>query len=86
MEISMRITYRGDRLQETREKKGLSQGQLAKQSGISVRAIQDYEQGQRDLNGAKLKTILRLCAALDCKMTDILNDPETIELLKQYDK
>lgn len=84
MEISMSIIYRGDRLQATREKKGLSQGQLAKQSGIGVRTIQDYEQGKRDLNGAKVKTILRLCTALDCKMADILNDPETIELLKQY--
>lgn len=84
MEITMNITYRGDKLQAMREEKGFSQGQLAKRSGIGVRMIQDYEQGKRDLNGAKLKTILRLCAALECKMNDILNDPETIELLKQY--
>ncbi len=86
MQVKVEILYRGDKLQAKREERGLSQGQLAKASSIGVRVIQDYEQGRRDLNGAKLKTILRLCAALECRMSDILNDPETIDLLEQYNK
>lgn len=84
MEISVKINYRGTKMQELRKKRQLSQSQLAEATGISVRMIQKYEQGEKDLNGAKLETILRICAALDCKMIDILNDPITVRLLKNY--
>ncbi len=84
MEISIKINYRGTKMQELRKKRQLSQSQLAEATGISVRMIQKYEQGEKDLNGAKLETILRICAALDCKMIDILNDPITVQLLKDY--
>lgn len=84
MEISLKITYRGDKLRSIREERGLSQSQLAACTGLSVRMIQDYEQGKRDFNGAKLKTILKLCVALGCRMEDVLNDQETLELLQTY--
>lgn len=84
MEISLNIVYRGDKLRALRESRNLSQSQLAKRAGLSVRMLQDYEQGKRDFNGAKLKTMLRLCLALECKLKDILNEPETIELLQRY--
>ena len=84
MEISVKINYRGTKMQELRKSRHLSQSQLAEATGISVRMIQKYEQGEKDLNGAKLETILRICSALDCKMIDILNDPFTVQLLKDY--
>ena len=84
MEISVKITYRNDRLRAVREKRGLSQGQLAERAGVSVRVLQDYEQGKRDLNGAKLKTLLRFCIALECTLSEIISDPETAELLRRY--
>ncbi len=84
MKVKIEIIYRGDKLQALRKARGLSQSQLAERTGISLRMIQHYEQGKNDLNSARLSTILKLCAALECKMNDILNDPETIELLKQY--
>lgn len=43
-----------------------------------------YEQGAKDLNGAKLATLLKLCLALDCKLGDILTDEETVKLLEHY--
>lgn len=70
-------------LQTVRMAKGLSQGELAEQSGVSKRMIQDYEQGYRDINGAKLKTLLQLAITLDCKLVDILDDEESVELLNQ---
>ena len=84
MEISMKINYRGTKLQARRKERGLSQSQLAEASGVNVRTLQKYEIGEKDLNGAKLATLLRLCIALDCRLIDILNDPETVQLLETY--
>lgn len=69
-------------LKEQRERAGLSRPELAERSGIKARTIEAYEQGKRDINGADLKTLLKLCQALSCRLGDILDDPELIELLK----
>lgn len=53
---------------------------------ISVRILQDYERGARDINGAKLATLLKICNALECSLRDILTDPATLEGLDEYDK
>ena len=55
-------------------------------AGISVRILQDYERGARDINGAKLATLLKICNALECSLRDILTDPATLEGLDEYDK
>lgn len=54
-------------------------------AGVSVRVLQNYEQGFRDVNGAKLSTLLKLCLALGCRLQDILDDPETLDLLGRYE-
>ena len=84
MEISIKIGYRGTKLQERRKACGLSQSQLAAKADVNVRMIQKYEIGEKDLNNAKLSTLLRLCLALECRLIDILNDPETEALLAAY--
>lgn len=68
-------------LKETRKKTGLSQKEVSQRSGISLKTIQHYEQGERDINGANLKTLLKLCDVLNCRLEDLLTDTETIELL-----
>lgn len=73
-------------LQNIRLAKGLSQADLAQESGIKKQVIQHYEQGFRDLNGARLSTLLKLCLALDCRLSDILDDPETLDLLRKYEE
>lgn len=83
-QVKIEIIYRGDKLQSVRKGRGLSQAQLAEITGINARMIQHYEQGRKDLNAARLSTILKLCKALDCRMSDILNDPDTLELLREY--
>lgn len=72
------------KLQALRLANGLSQSQLAAAAGINSRVLQNYEQGVRDLNGAKLATLLKLCLALNCKLGDILPDGETTALLALY--
>lgn len=86
MEITVKISYKNDKLQEARHKAGMSQGQLAQAAGISVRVLQDYERGARDISGAKLATLLKLCNALQCRLQDIVSDQDTIELLREYEK
>lgn len=86
MKIEISVTYKNEKLKALREARGLSQSQLAKMVGISARVLQNYEQGVRDLNGAKLATLLKICNALECRLADILTDEETLELLKTYDR
>lgn len=52
-------------LKELREERGMSQRALAELSGVSVRMIQYYEQGTKDINKASMLTIYRLAQALN---------------------
>ncbi|MBQ3335643.1 MAG: helix-turn-helix transcriptional regulator [Eubacteriaceae bacterium] len=72
------------KLKEMRTARGLSQSQLAEKAGIKVRSYQAYEQGTASFDRVHMDTILRICLALECKMEDVLTDPELLELLKQY--
>lgn len=73
------------KLKVMREMRELTQREVAELSGVSFRMVKDYEQGQRDINGAKLLTLLKLCLALRCRLEDIVDDTETLELLRQYE-
>ena len=53
-------------LQQLRQDAGLSQSGLARLSGVPVRTIQQYEQGQKDISKAAFETVLRLSRALNC--------------------
>ena len=68
-------------LKEARERAGFTQKKLAELSGVNVRMLTYYEQGVKDINGAKLKTLLMLCDVLGCPLSDIVTDEETLELL-----
>ena len=62
------------RLKFMREDKGISQVELANKSGVNLRMIQHYEQGYKDINNAKVITVLSLAEALGCDVYDIIND------------
>ncbi len=62
------------RLQFMRKEAGLSQAELAKKSGVSVRLIQAYEQGLKDINKGQVVTVLELAEAIGCDVYEILND------------
>lgn len=72
------------KLKNMREMRELTQREAAEASGINLRMIQNYEQGERDINGAKLVTLLKLCVALHCRLEDILDDDETLSMLGRY--
>lgn len=60
------------KLKQARENRGLSQSQLATASGVSVRMIQHYEQGVRDINKAQAINVVRMADALQVDIKDIL--------------
>ena len=86
MEIAVKVNYKNENLQQLRQNSGLSQSQLAKLAGVSVRVYQNYEQGVRDISKAQLSTLLRICKALNCKLSDVVTDQETADLLAEYGK
>ena len=53
-------------LKRIRMSMGLTQGELASLTGIPVRTIQQYEQKQKDINGARAEYLILLARALDC--------------------
>ena len=51
----------------------MTQSQLAKSAGVSVRMIQHYEQGVKDIDKAQAITVIRIADALGCDSREILN-------------
>lgn len=72
------------KIKELRKQKGMSRQELSEKTGINSRTLESYEQGRKDINGAKLKTLLKLCATLNCNLGDILEDEELIEMVCKY--
>ena len=72
------------KLKEIRQAKGLSQSQLANKAGLNVRTLQHYEQGSKIFDNARIDVILKYAIALECKIEEIIDTPEYIELLKKY--
>lgn len=60
------------RLKRLRVYAGLSQKELAENSGIPLRTIQQYEQGQKDLSHARADSVVRLARALYCEVEDLI--------------
>lgn len=61
-------------LKKLREAAGLTQNALAEASGVSLRMIQLYEQGQRDIMKAEAGTVLKLAKVLNVTMEKIIEE------------
>ena len=61
-------------LKKHRTAKGFSQSQLAEATDISVRVLQAYEQGERDINKAQAGTLQKIARTLDCTIEDLLEE------------
>lgn len=62
-------------LNAARKAAGLTQKQLAAQSGVKLRAIQLYEQNQLDLRRASVSSALALAKSLGCTLEDLVWQP-----------
>ena len=59
-------------LKKRRKAAGLSQSGLAKEVGVSVRTIQQYEQRQKDINKASAERMLAFANRLYCDVEDLM--------------
>ena len=59
-------------LQRLRSYAGLTQAALAEKSGVSLRSIQMYEQGHKDINKAQAMTLHQLANVFGCSEQDLL--------------
>ena len=62
------------KLKLLRTEKKLSQRELEEKSGVSLRTLQHYEIGDRDINGASLEALLKLSDVLEIKFYELLDD------------
>ena len=62
-------------LRRMRKAKGLSQADLARLSGVSLRAVKAYEQGSLDISKAQVETVYRLSDTLGCTIEELIGIP-----------
>ena len=60
------------KLQIARQRAGFTQSELAKLADIPLKTLQAYEQGQRDISKAAIRTIYNLVTILRCNINDIV--------------
>lgn len=61
------------RLKTVRKRCGLTQEELADESGVSINTIRSYERKGKDINKAQFDIVLRLAKALKCDMIELLD-------------
>ena len=59
-------------LRERRIGQALTQKQLSEKSGVNLRMVQKYENGEKDINKAQAITLYQLAQALNCTIEDLL--------------
>lgn len=60
------------RLKQVRQRAGLSQSELAEQSGVPLRTIQQYEQRKKNINKAKAEYLVMLARVLNCPAEELI--------------
>ena len=68
------------KLKAVRVARGMTQGEVADQAGLSLRTLQALEQGGRNIALTEVGTVLRLCFVLGCRVADILEDEDLVEI------
>ncbi len=63
------------KLKMIREARGISQSELARESGVNIRNIQMYEQGNNDIDKAQAKALYKMSVVLGCNIEDLLDNP-----------
>ena len=61
------------KLKTARKLCGLTQEELATESGVSINTIRAYERKSKDLNKAQFDIVVRLAKALKCDVTELMD-------------
>ena len=72
MDELLRDAYSDTKLRTRRKNHGMTQSELASDSGVALRQIQLFEQRQRNINNAAAITLLQLSKALHCRIEDLM--------------
>jgi DNA-binding transcriptional regulator YiaG len=72
MDRLYRVSFPERNLKRIRRIAHLSQSELAARSGVSVRTIQELEQGRKDINRAGIDTLMPLAAALSVNVESLV--------------
>lgn len=70
--IRERLPAKENGLKLMRKKRKLTQEQLAMLSGVNIRSIRSYEQGENDILKARVGTLQMLSSALYCNIEDLI--------------
>lgn len=68
----IREHFKDTNLKRIRTAYGCTQAALAKESGVTLRSIQMYEQRRKDINKASAETLYRIAKALGCTIEDLI--------------
>jgi transcriptional regulator with XRE-family HTH domain len=63
-------------MKKLRESLGMTHEQLAIKSGLSIQLVRLYEYEPVRRNNAKLISLIKLAKALNCKVSDLIEDKE----------
>ena len=74
MNVRMSSNREENTLKRLRKYAGLTQKELSKASGVSLRMIQLYEQGQNDLGKAQARVVVSLAKTLGTDAELLLDD------------
>lgn len=74
------------KLKALRIKAGFTQKELAEQAEINQGTLTLYEQGKKNFDGAKIQTIMKVCTVLGCKLEDIIEDADILEVIAEYNE
>ena len=75
MEVRYKAAEGESNLKRIRESRGLSQTELAEQSGVNLRNIQMYEQRGNNIDKAQAQILYKLSRILGCQVEDLLENP-----------
>ena len=74
MNARMSSEKEGNMLKRLRKYAGLTQKELSRESGVSLRMVQLYEQGQNDLSKAQAKVVVSLSKTLGCDASELVRE------------
>ena len=71
-EVKKLLLKKQTNLEVIRHSQKMSRKELSEKSGINIRTIESYEQQKRNINNAKMDTLIKLSKSLNCKIEDII--------------
>jgi hypothetical protein len=74
------------KFKQARINSNLKQHEVAYLSNNTLRMVETFEQGCRDINKANISSVVRLAYAMKCKLQDILEDEEVVKMLNDIYK